>query len=316
MTKILRTPTRAEGGITPEEKVKLDAIAEKWKKIALRTDPIDKEKIEPAIKALYKAAGLKEPRVVIVPSPFVGRLASGIAAAVWYLRKNGKSAATYAATDDATDDATYDATRDATDDATSGAKEKSWLMGIVEKFTPGSAKFTLDCISLSYRFYQGGNMWAYFGAYAESMRDVIGLTGLDCWDKYQPWGEASKEGGFRYMHEEFCIVSDFPEVLSVNDQNQAHNSKGPSHRWRDGFQIYHLNGVRFDKEMYWKVVADHEDIYLDIPAEWKLAPQDKAAFILSIKDVDQRTQAMRFLEPKKLIDALKGEAIDSYTKIA
>ena len=53
MTEILRTPTRAEGGITAEEKAKMDLLVKKWTKIALRTKPINKEKITESIKKLY-----------------------------------------------------------------------------------------------------------------------------------------------------------------------------------------------------------------------------------------------------------------------
>src|SRR3990167_1032228 len=124
MTKIIRTKTRAEGGITPEEKIKLDEHAKKWIDIIMRTEPINPEKIIPAIKKLYEVSGLKEPRVIIVPSPFIGRLASGLAASILYLRKKGIPA-TFGATDAATFGATYEATsaavRDATSDATSAA---------------------------------------------------------------------------------------------------------------------------------------------------------------------------------------------------
>jgi len=46
---IKRTPTKATGGITEEEKKKLNAITEKWIKIAFRTEPINKEKSKDAI---------------------------------------------------------------------------------------------------------------------------------------------------------------------------------------------------------------------------------------------------------------------------
>ena len=52
------------------------------------------------------------------------------------------------------------------------------------------------------------------------------------------------EGGFRVMHEEFCIVCDRPEVLSVDDRNRPHSEVGPSHRWRDGFSLHYWHGVR------------------------------------------------------------------------
>ena len=132
MSKIVRTPTRAEGGITEDEKKQMDLITRKWIKIAFRTDPIDKKTITKAIKELYKVCGLDEPLVVIVPSPYVMALAYGLASGVWELKSNNKIttdyatrstrdatfAATRAATDAATFVATYDATRDATYDAT------------------------------------------------------------------------------------------------------------------------------------------------------------------------------------------------------
>ena len=119
--KIIRTATKATGGITAKEKVRMDEHAKLWIARAFRTDPIEPEKIIPAIKSLYAAANLKEPRVVIVPSPLVMAMAYGASAAIWYVRKNNGaateaaiSAATYAATEAATDAATRAATYAAT----------------------------------------------------------------------------------------------------------------------------------------------------------------------------------------------------------
>src|SRR3990167_9398539 len=118
MSKLVRTPTRAEGGITPEEKSKMDAIAKKWIAKAFCTGDTDKEKLTQAIKDLYKVSGLKEPRVVIVPSPFVMACASARDEGSWYPRNEAIGNSSRAATRDATLAATYDATLAATRDAT------------------------------------------------------------------------------------------------------------------------------------------------------------------------------------------------------
>ena len=331
MEKITRTPIKATGGITPEEKIKMDAIADKWIKNTLRTDKADIKEVERSITALYAAAGLKKPRIVLVPSPFVGRLASGISAAIWHLRKNSNTndaatsaatsaatyavthaatdaatdaatyAATYAATDTATRDATYNATDFATDAAIDAAidaansKKSHWLLGLVKTLTPNAIEFTLRCIKLSYRFYQGGNMWGYWQARNEAMRDVLGLTGLDVWDKYQAWEDAAKAGGFRYMHEEFCIVSDFPEKLEIDEQNRPHSLTGPSHRWRDGFEIYHINGVRFDDvDLYWKIVKD------ELTAEQ----------VFAIENMEQRRIAYELMDKLKMKELANYKVLD------
>jgi Zn-dependent protease with chaperone function len=101
MSKIIRTPQKATGGITAEEKARMDEHAQMWIKRAFRTDPIEPEKIIPAIEGLYETAGLKKPRVVIVPSPLVMAFAYGASAAILYRFKN-VIAATYAATRAAT----------------------------------------------------------------------------------------------------------------------------------------------------------------------------------------------------------------------
>ena len=311
---IIRTKTQVKGGITPEERNKLDDHAQKWIANAMQTGKTDRLALQKAIEDLYEVSGLKKPRVVIVDSPFVARIAAGASAAIWYLRKNGKinatdaatddatdaatyaatDAATYAATDDATDAATYaatyaatdDATRAATDDATDAATNKKyWLYDFIKLITPNEIKFTLGVISLSYRFYQGGNMWSSFDSLITAYRDVLGLK-IKEHKKYEAWERASKLGGFRFMHEEFCIVSDFPEILVKDEQNRPHNDHGPSHKWRDGFEIYHLDGVRLEKE------------------EWENIMSGKMTFdeILKIELGEKRMVAMKY-NPQAIINS-------------
>jgi len=107
MNKIVRTPTKVTGGITPEEKLRLDEHANLWKGRILRTEKIIPEKIIPAIEGIYAAAGRKKPRVIIVPSPIVMAFAFGAASSIIHVNKNATKDATRDATYDATDAATY-----------------------------------------------------------------------------------------------------------------------------------------------------------------------------------------------------------------
>ena len=102
MAKIVRTKSKALGGITSRERALMKDHADLWIGRALRTDPIEPEKIIPVIEGLYAVAGLKKPRVVIVPSPLVMAFAYGASAAIWYTRKNGARSATGSATLSAT----------------------------------------------------------------------------------------------------------------------------------------------------------------------------------------------------------------------
>ena len=100
------------------------------------------------------------------------------------------------------------------------------------------------------------------------------------------------------MHEKFCIVSDFPEILTNDNQNRPHNDHGPSHRWRDGFEIYHLDGVRLTKDLYWRIVRRTRT----------------AADLAAIADVDQRTIAIKYgLPPAAFITQLNAELVHEGT---
>lgn len=91
--------------------------------------------------------------------------------------------------------------------------------------------------------YQGGNMWAPYDCYLTAARDILKLK-LPEHAKYQAWERAAIHGGFRIMHEEFCMVCEFPDVIKIDAQNRPHCIDGPSHRWMDGWSLYHSHGVR------------------------------------------------------------------------
>lgn len=61
MSKIVRRPDYAGGGITEAEKAAMDEHAKLWIARAMRTDPIEPDKITAAIGGLYAAAGLATP---------------------------------------------------------------------------------------------------------------------------------------------------------------------------------------------------------------------------------------------------------------
>ena len=234
-TKIVRRPDRVGGGITEAERQQMAEHVKLWVSRAFRTEPIDPDKITPAILGLYAAAGLKAPRVVIVPSPLVMAVAGGLAAGVWALRGTDATLnATRAATDDATYDATYDATR--------------WVRLLAEQFGGRNYQQLLNAVTTWYTGYQGGNMWAAWDCYLTAYRDILGLR-LPQYAAYNHWEQAAIHGGFRYMHPEFCMVSDFPERLLVDDRNRPHCADGPSHRWRDGWSLYHWHGVRVPQQV-------------------------------------------------------------------
>lgn len=91
-------------------------------------------------------------------------------------------------------------------------------------------------------------MWASWDCYLSSWRDVLGLR-LPEYGKYAAWEQCAIHGGFRAMHAEFCMVSDFPERLLVDIDNRPHCEEGPSHLWRDGWSLWHWHGVAVTEQI-------------------------------------------------------------------
>jgi len=135
-------------------------------------------------------------------------------------------------------------------------------------------------------------MWASYDCYLTAARDILGIR-LPQHDSYAHWEQAAIHGSFRVMHPEFCLVSDFPEVLKVDDQNLPHCEDGPSHRWRDGWSLYHWHGVR-------------------IPAEWienKSSLSAKTA--LTWENVEQRRAACEIVGWDRILQELDAKVIDT-----
>ena len=316
---MIRTPTEAKGGITAEEKSALDKYTKFWIANAMRTDRVDQEKVKAAITSLYVAADLEAPRVIVVPSPRVMVFAGVLAACTLEFRARGlvagaatdaaTNAATNAATDAATDAATYAATYAATDAATNAATDvvtyaatnaathaaihlpnKHWYVQLCEEFTnPTLAGRIIKELPNWYKVYQGGNMWSSYPGYLSAMRDVLKLTGLTCWDKYATWEACAIEGGFRYMHKDFCMVSDRPITLKVDAEDRPHCEDGPSHLWSDGWALYYWHGVSIPEE--W--VTDKASLTAQMALTWENVEQRRVAceivgWARIIKELDAR----------------------------
>jgi hypothetical protein len=91
-------------------------------------------------------------------------------------------------------------------------------------------------------------MWSAWDCYLTAARDILGLR-LKPHGAYKHWEDAARLAGFRVMHPEFCMVCEFPDVLTKDEQNRAHNATGPSHRWMDGSELHHWHGVRVPKHV-------------------------------------------------------------------
>ncbi len=214
-------------------------------------------------------------------------------------------AATYDATYDATDAATYAATDaatyDATDAATDAAKNKPWfsfsisgMISLAASFKLGN--FGLKCAYHADRMYQGGNFWSSWAANLSFYRHIVKLD-LD-YSKWDHFEKAAIYGSYRIMHTDFCIVSDRPEILTVDDQNRPHSYQGPYCKWRDGSALYAIHGVR-------------------VPEWIAETPKDQFTkeMILGEENADYRRCIIQKIGIEKAIEILGAKTVDTYDSL-
>ena len=313
MAKIVRTPTEASGGITPEEKAAMAEHVKLWISRAFRTGRTDPAELMPAIEGIYAAAKLARPRVVIVPSPLVMAFAFGAASSIWAAREQkgrnepvGSLSAATAFLSPA-ENALHKAVQLATQEAFPVVEDQASVRSVftatdqAADVTDLVATLRKACVDLGgsegLKFakswasaHQGGNMWAGFESYLTACRDILGLR-LPEHEPYAHWERAAIHGGFRVMHEKFCIVSDFPDVIKVDDRNLPHCENGPTHRWSDGWALYHWHGVR-------------------VPQNWiEDCPSLTATIALKQENTELRRAACEIIGWKNILTKLKAKTI-------
>ena len=109
----------------------------------------------------------------------------------------------------------------------------------------GFGSFGEECIKNAHNMWNGGNQWSGWVCYLSFFRHVAKLDiDYSHWDAYEKLAELS---GPRVLHKDFCIISDRPEILTVDPQNRPHNDDGPFCQWRDGAQLFSVHNVRVPK---------------------------------------------------------------------
>lgn len=251
--------TEKKYSITPEHESMLPAWRDKWIEFAMRTTPqtaSDREKCVEAINGLYKAGNLKQAPVFFVSSPFVGAISWSIISCLIWLNKNEQhQKELFGKKLDNADKAV--AIESVIDRLTTKVSVKNAIKGVICEvsslpptfFTnPNKSTINPEFVSMLNKAilkwangWNGGNHWAGFSAYVSFFREVVKLN-LPEYSKWIHYENATIYGSHRFMHSDFCLISDFPIVIKKDKQNRSHSANGPAIAWSDGVEINSWHG--------------------------------------------------------------------------
>jgi hypothetical protein len=247
---------------------------DRWAANILDTRPMteeDRRITVDAINGMYEAVNLPRPKsIVFVPSPYALRFGGGFGAGLHYVESQYKDLARTmipAAREQAKKSYIGQVVAAAMPGAPavsvidpptepfpiprgkSVVQDHSWYLADFASASQWSktvggaeAEFFWRCAQEAWRMWQGGNQSGSLEAHISFFKEVAEVD-IPGYDKYKHWENAALHSGPRIVHEEFCLVSDKPLYLHMDDRERPHNPSGPFAEWSDGTKAYAVHGT-------------------------------------------------------------------------
>ena len=279
--------------LTQTQTEQMDAWADKWIEIGLRTGKADRQLFQESARKCYEFAGIPwHGNVVWVPSPIVMALGAPIAGHLIGVIRKVKGGAAGDAVDGAVSGAVSGAVRDAVRGAVDGAVRDAVTI-LPQAIRKNYPKYLYG------QFWPGG--WYLGAAFTSFFRDVCGLELKgDLWERAKAYEGTIQSACLWYPHADFIMVCERPSVIHRELSNptvtrgsgshRLHCPNGPAVAW-DGWGVYSWHGVL-------------------IPGEWVEGKPPTAAKALNWPNIEQRRAACEILGWAKILEQLKAKVID------
>jgi hypothetical protein len=300
--------------LTSQQKALIPVYREKWRKIALSTEPIDREKAAQSVKFAYAALGYKEPQIIICDSPRAAfdRILLPICptnqhSPSWRQIKQ-QITATFGR------DIAYQMLTQLTQNPSEiflfcipqTSVEKLLKYQLLQYFYSlmasafGSLERSIDYRNRQFTVsYKSHKRWHEFDRFATHQHNDINkyffaaiyrgalsdfyisvLNGDRDPVKWRAFKLLVANCGWIYPFEKVCIVCDRPRILSFDSQHRLHAQAGPAIQFADGYSLYSYHGFTLP-EKYGKVHPN------EWRSEWILSEENinlKKFLIQSIGD--------------------------------
>ncbi|RCJ18645.1 hypothetical protein A6S26_28070 [Nostoc sp. ATCC 43529] len=299
--------------LTPEQEALIPVYREKWRKIALSTERIDKEKAAEAVKAAYVAIDYEQPEIFFHDSPY--------AACNWMLERLSPEFIENYLNEPNSLGSLFPA--HFFQELSSILNEQFgsqlhrqlhnyfYLDNVAEHplnheiFNDLIEKFSTQVNEQSENFY----CWIEIQLYEcfQSEIYVNLMSGLDfCisvlnivhpqqeWKVFQ---SLIQECGWLFAYDDICIICDRPLHLRFDNQNRLHAEGEPAIEYADGFSLYSYHGVTLP-EKYGKI---H-------PQQWQ--PQ----WLLSEENAELRRVLIQGIGYARICQELQAIELDTWAE--
>ena len=268
--------------LTPAQEATFPHYIDRWTKIGLSTDKIDRKKHDKAVAGVYKLAKLSPPKMIYTPCPMSGAKAAAIYNGmtdedVAELQRAPHTNVVNLVVDAISRDVDFRVTV-AVGAAVSDALEPSVgreIDALIQRVKP------------KYAYWLWGNQWAGYAAWGEFFKNECGVNvNQDCLDMME-------SGHYIWPFEGVCFASERPTMIHVDDQGQSHCETGPSVEYESGWGPYCWHGTV-------------------IPSEWITDKPPTAAEAITWYNMTQRRAACEMVGWVNILEGLNVKVLATH----
>jgi hypothetical protein len=147
-----------------------------------------------------------------------------------------------------------------------------------------------DLVYYSFCYY--GSIWS---AAFLSYYDFFEKIGVKNMEKLEPLKKILRSGVYdQIQFDTTCIACERPVTICRDNDHNLHSEKTAAISWRDGWEIYFLSGVRFEKDLWDKITQK------------KISAKE----ILKLKNIAQRMAGLKCYGIENLIHDTGAVAMD------
>lgn len=248
--------------LTPKQKALIPAYNQKWKAIALSTEPIDRHKATEAVKAAYTLIGKAEPEIVFFDSPYgaldtlIDQLENRPRVASDKLQKVQPGSKRW--------ERLMRDKRELAENLVGNQLEKQlktqlpsqridyqtqaqeWYPLLHQLANPPWSYLKSQLGSQFYDYCICPLVWARDSSWFDFCINVLNEAhDPKTWDIFQ---SIVKHCGWFFPFEATCIICDRPIKISFDRENRLHAEGKPAIEFADGYKFYYYHGVALPKK--------------------------------------------------------------------
>ncbi|GAX45137.1 hypothetical protein NIES4075_61580 [Tolypothrix sp. NIES-4075] len=277
--------------LTPEQEALIPVYRDKWRKIALSTERIDREKATEAVKEAYVVSGFNEPKIFFCDSPYAAfknsftQLDNPVHK---YLRQHLNVPLFRSSIN-------MNLLNKLIIELQNELSKKIWNQVYFQLCN--QLEEQLNSLIESRKFnnlqYIEPELWACEASLLDFCVSVLNYT--FCQNECLIFQLLITNCGWIFPFENICIVCDRPSLLSFDNQNRLHAEGKPAIQFTDGYSLYAYHGVTLP-EKYGKL---H-------PHEWE------AKWLLEEDNAELRRVLIQGIGYTRIIEELQATELDFY----